>query len=59
FLGVGERSVAVPFSAVKSAKKNDKWWLTMDETKDSLKNAVGYTYDKTTTTWSPAKSDKK
>jgi len=52
FLGVGEKDVAVPFSAVKGTKKNDKWWLTLDETKDSLKNAVGFKYDKATTSWS-------
>jgi sporulation protein YlmC with PRC-barrel domain len=28
FLGVGEKDVIVPFTAVKTAKKNDKWWLT-------------------------------
>ena len=56
FLGVGEKDVAVPFSAVKMTKKNDKWWLTLDETKDSLKSAAGYKYDKATTTWV---SDKK
>jgi sporulation protein YlmC with PRC-barrel domain len=49
FLGAGEKDVAVPFSAVKTAKKNDKYWLTLD--KDSLKNAVGYKYDKASTTW--------
>jgi sporulation protein YlmC with PRC-barrel domain len=38
FLGVGEKDVIVPFSAVKTTKKNDKWWLTADETKDDLKN---------------------
>ncbi len=52
FLGVGEKDVAVPFSAVKGTKKNDKWWLTLNETKDSLKKAVGFKYDKTTTSWS-------
>jgi sporulation protein YlmC with PRC-barrel domain len=51
FLGAGEKDVAVPFSAVKSTKKNDKWWLTLDETKDQLKSAAGYKYDKTSTTW--------
>lgn len=51
FLGIGEKDVAVPFSAVKNVKKNDKWWLTLDETKDALKNAAGYTYDKASTTW--------
>ena len=26
------------------SKRNDKWWLTLDETKDDLKNAHGFTY---------------
>jgi sporulation protein YlmC with PRC-barrel domain len=51
FLGAGEKDVAVPFSAVKNEKKNDKWYLTLDESKDNLKNAVGYKYDKASTTW--------
>lgn len=55
FLGAGEKNVAVPFSAVKTTKKNDKWWLTLDETKDSLKAAPGYKYDKASTTWTPDK----
>jgi len=59
FLGVGEKDVAVPFAAVKMTKKSDKWWLTLDETKDSLKNAPGFKYDKTTTTWVVDKSDTK
>src|ERR1700689_64446 len=52
FLGVGEKDVALPFAAVKPEKKDNKWYLTVDETKDSLKSAVGYKYD-STTTWSP------
>lgn len=55
FLGMGEKDVIVPFGAVKTAKKNDKWWLTLDETKDSLKAAPGYKYDKASTTWIPEK----
>ena len=55
FLGVGEKDVIVPFSAVKTAKKNDKWWLTIDETKDTLKEAPGFKYDKASTTWVPEK----
>jgi sporulation protein YlmC with PRC-barrel domain len=55
FLGAGEKDVIVPFQAVKTAKKNDKWWLTLDETKDGLKNAPGFTYDKASTTWVPEK----
>jgi sporulation protein YlmC with PRC-barrel domain len=46
-LGAGEKDVIVPFTAVKTAKKNDKWWLTLDETEDDLKKA--------STTWVPDK----
>jgi len=53
FLGMGEKDVALPFAAVKAEKKNNKWYLTVDETKDSLKSAAGYKYDSSTTTWSP------
>jgi PRC-barrel domain protein len=56
FLGVGEKDVIVPFGSVKTAKKDDKWWLTLDETKDDLKKAPGFKYDRTSTTWV---SDKK
>jgi sporulation protein YlmC with PRC-barrel domain len=53
FLGMGEKDVALPFAAVKAEKKDNKWYLTVDETKDSLKSAAGYKYDGSTTTWSP------
>jgi sporulation protein YlmC with PRC-barrel domain len=53
FLGVGEKDVIVPFTAVKMSKRSDKWWLTLDETKDSLKSAAGFKYDKASTTWVP------
>ena len=53
FLGAGEKNVIVPYSAIKKTKKNDKWWLTMNETKDDLKNAKGFKYDKASTTWVP------
>ena len=55
FLGAGEKDVIVPFNAVKTEKKNDKWWLTLDQTKDDLKKASGFTYDKASTTWVPEK----
>jgi sporulation protein YlmC with PRC-barrel domain len=51
FLGAGEKDVIVPFNAVKISKKSDKWWLTLDETKDDLKSAPGFTYDRASTTW--------
>ena len=55
FLGAGEKDVIVPFSAVKSSKKDDKWYLTLDETKDSLKSSAGFKYNKTSTSWEPEK----
>lgn len=55
FLGAGEKDVIVPYTSVKTTKKNDKWWLTLADTKDDLKNAPGFKYDKASTTWVPAK----
>jgi sporulation protein YlmC with PRC-barrel domain len=54
FLGVGEKDVAVPFDAVHAAQKDGKWYLTMNTTKDALKNARGYKFDKVKSTWEPA-----
>ncbi|MBR0933436.1 PRC-barrel domain-containing protein [Bradyrhizobium jicamae] len=55
FLGAGEKDVIVPITAVKTTKKNDKWWLTLDESKENLKSAPGFSYDKASTTWVPEK----
>ena len=55
FLGAGEKDVIVPFTAVKTEKKNDKWWLTLDQSKDDLTKAPGFKYDKASTTWVPDK----
>jgi sporulation protein YlmC with PRC-barrel domain len=54
FLGAGEKDVAVPFSAVRGAEKNGKWYLTMNSTKDALKAAHGYKYDRAKAIWVPA-----
>jgi len=54
FLGMGEKDVAVPFSAVHASEKNNKWYLVLNTTKEALKTAPGFTYDKTRTTWIPA-----
>jgi sporulation protein YlmC with PRC-barrel domain len=54
FLGAGEKDVAVPFEAVHATKKdNNKMYLVMNATKDSLKRAPGFKYDSNTTTWVP------
>jgi sporulation protein YlmC with PRC-barrel domain len=56
FLGAGEKDVAVPFDAVRVTNKNtNKWYLVMNATKDELKSAPGFTYDKDSTTWVPEK----
>ena len=53
FLGIGEKDVAVPFSVIRVTEKDGKRYLVMDTTKDALKSAKGYTYDKGQ--WVPAK----
>jgi sporulation protein YlmC with PRC-barrel domain len=53
FLGAGEKDVAVPFSAVKHTMKDKKTYLTMDTTKDALKAAPGFKYDRDKTSWVP------
>jgi PRC-barrel domain len=53
FLGIHEKHVAVPVSAISVTKKNDKYWLTINTTKDVVKNATGYTYDKQDGIWNP------
>jgi sporulation protein YlmC with PRC-barrel domain len=52
-LGAGEKDVAVPFDAVKASQQDGKWTLTMNATADQLKNAPGFKYDRSTTTWVP------
>ena len=54
FLGMGEKDVAVPFSAVKpTTKDNNKYYLVMDATKEALKSAEGFKYDRNAMTWMP------
>ena len=54
FLGAGEKDVAVPFDAVQiTNKNNNKWYLVMNTTKDELKTAPGFKYDRNSTTWVP------
>jgi sporulation protein YlmC with PRC-barrel domain len=52
FLGIGEKDLAVPFSAVEfKSKDNNKWYPVMRTTKDALKNAPGFKYDRSSMTW--------
>ncbi len=57
FLGMGEKDVAVPFNAVQfKTKDNNKWYPVMNTTKDALKNAPGFKYDRTNMVWVPEAS---
>jgi hypothetical protein len=42
FLGIGEKEVAVPFSAMQIARRDNDWHLVLDTTKDALKDAPPY-----------------
>ena len=56
FLGAGEKDVAVSFNTVKPTKKDNKIYLTMNTTKDALKAAPGFKYDREKNTWVPDNS---
>jgi sporulation protein YlmC with PRC-barrel domain len=56
FLGMDSKDVAAPFQAIRATMKDNKWWLVMNTTKDALKSAPGYKYDKNSTTWISDKS---
>lgn len=56
FLGAGEKDVAVPPDAVRAEMKDGAWYLTLDTSKDALKSAPGFTFDKQKMAWVPAKS---
>jgi hypothetical protein len=54
FLGIGEKDVAVPFNAIRfTEKNNNKWYMVMNTTKDAMKAAPGFKYDRTSMTWMP------
>jgi len=54
FLGIGEKHVAVPFDNVHASERKGERRLTMNATKDALKTAAGYKYDRAKATWVPA-----
>jgi sporulation protein YlmC with PRC-barrel domain len=58
FLGMGEKHVAVPFDNVREThgevRGGRERWLTMNTTRDALKSAAGFKYDRGKATWVPA-----
>ena len=53
FLGLGVKHIAIPVSAITITQKNSKTWLTLNTTKDLLKKAIAYKFDKATGLWDP------
>ena len=51
FLGIGEKDVAVQFEALKPTTKNNKTYLVLNTTKDALKSAPGFKYDRSASKW--------
>jgi sporulation protein YlmC with PRC-barrel domain len=51
FLGVDEKDVAVSFNSIQKTMKDNKVYLTIETSKDALKNAPGFKYDSDKTTW--------
>jgi sporulation protein YlmC with PRC-barrel domain len=58
FLGIGERNVGVPFDALKQTTKDNKTYLTLDATKDQLRSAPGFRYDRSKSAWVSETSSK-
>ena len=58
FLGAGEKDVAVSFNTVKATMKDNKMYLMMHTTKDALKSAPGFKYDRDKTAWVPDTASK-
>jgi hypothetical protein len=56
FLGIVEKNVAIPFDALTVSQKNNQRHLTLNTTKDALKSAAGFTYDRATAIWISDKS---
>lgn len=53
FLGIGRKHVAVPVNSLTMTHKGRKSWLTINTTKDAVKNAKGYKYDTKERIWNP------
>ena len=53
FLGIGEKDVAVRFDAVHFRKKDNRWQAVINTTKETLRDARGYKYDRNALNWIP------
>jgi sporulation protein YlmC with PRC-barrel domain len=53
FIGIGEKDVAVPYADVHFKMKDKKWYPVMNTTKDAMKMAPGFKYDRSAMKWMP------
>jgi sporulation protein YlmC with PRC-barrel domain len=53
FIGIGEKDVAVPYADVHFKKKDNKWYPVMNTTKDALKSAPGFKFERNAMKWMP------
>jgi hypothetical protein len=53
FIGIGEKDVAVPYGDVHFKMKNNKWYPVMNTTKEALKSAPGFKFDRSAMKWVP------
>jgi len=53
FLGIGGKDVAVAFYDVHQKRVDNKNFLVLDTTKEALKAAPGFRFDRTTARWVP------
>ena len=51
FVGINEKHVAVPINAIRLTENNGKWRLVMNATKELLKSAPGFKYDRSQEVW--------
>jgi sporulation protein YlmC with PRC-barrel domain len=51
FIGINEKHVAVPINAIRTTERNGKWRLIMNATKEVLKSAPGFKYDRSLEVW--------
>lgn len=54
FVGINEKHVAVPTAAIHAVERHGKRRLTLNTTKEVLKSAPGFKYDRNLETWTAA-----
>ena len=53
FIGMGEKDVALPLDSLKMNERDGRSWLSINVTKQVLRNAPAYVHDRRTGRWEP------